>query len=148
MKTLQRIAMVIVLITLFASCQPSTDVKQILSNSDTRKAIIDTISNDSIMSREMMVALMNGRNGKMLMMENHEAMMKMMKDDPGMMQSMMSGMMETCKSDSTMMCSMCKTMMGNKQMMDMMDNMKEENKDMKKSGSMQKMKGMDNKTKK
>ena len=148
MKTLQRIAMVIVLITLFASCQPSTDVKQILSNSDTRKAIIDTISNDSIMSREMMVALMNGRNGKMLMMENHEAMMKMMKDDPGMMQSIMSGMMETCKSDSTMMCSMCKTMMGNKQMMDMMDNMKEENKDMKKSGSMQKMKGMDNKTKK
>ena len=148
MKTLQRIAMVIVLITLFASCQPRTDVKQILSNSDTRKAIIDTISNDSIMSREMMVALMNGRNGKMLMMENHEAMMKMMKDDPGMMQSMMSGMMETCKSDSTMMCSMCKTMMGNKQMMDMMDNMKEENKDMKKSGSMQKMKGMDNKTKK
>ena len=140
--------MVIVLITLFASCQPSTDVKQILSNSDTRKAIIDTISNDSIMSREMMVALMNGRNGKMLMMENHEAMMKMMKDDPGMMQSIMSGMMETCKSDSTMMCSMCKTMMGNKQMMDMMDNMKEENKDMKKSGSMQKMKGMDNKTKK
>jgi len=136
MKTLQRIAMVIALISLFASCQPRTDVKQILSNSDTRKAIIDTISNDSTMSREMMQAMMNGRNGKMLMMENHGTMMKMMQEDPGMMKSMMSDMMETCKSDSGMMCSMCKTMMGNKQMMDMMDKMKEGNKDMKKQGGM------------
>lgn len=45
--------------------------------------------------------------------------------------------METAKSDTSMMSGMCKTMMGNQQMMAMMQKMKGENKDM------DKMKGMD-----
>ncbi len=140
MKTLQRITLAIALIALFSSCQSKIDVKQTLSNLDTRKEIMDTIANNSDMSKEMMVVLMNGKHGKMLMMENHQAMMKMMKDDPDMKQSMMSEMMETCKNDTGMMSSMCKSMMGNKEMMDKMDKMKEGNKDMGKMKGMKKMK--------
>jgi hypothetical protein len=147
MKTLQKIALSIAFISLFVSCQSRIDVQQVLAKSDTRKAIMDTIANNSDMSKEMMMALMNGTNGKMLMMENHASMMAMMKDNPGMMQKMMSDMMETCKGDTAMMSTMCKTMMGDKQMMDMMQKMKEENKDMNKKGGMKKMKGMDKKTK-
>ena len=142
MKTLQKITLVIGLIALFASCQTKTDVKQVLSNLDTRKEIMDTIANNSDMSKEMMVILMNSKNGMMLMMENHEAMMKMMQDDPGMMNKMMSEMMEKCISDTAMMSTMCKTMMGSKEMIDRMQKMKGENKDM------NNMKGMDHKTKK
>ena len=47
-----------------------------------------------------------------------------------------------------MMSTMCKTMMDSKEMTDMMEKMKEGNKDMKKMGSMHKMKGMDKKAKK
>jgi len=62
--------------------------------------------------------------------------MKMMKDNPGMMQSMMSDMMETCKSDSGMMFGMYKTMMANQQMMDIMQKMKGAKKDMNKMEEM------------
>src|SRR5665647_1514874 len=130
MKTLQKITLAIALVAIFASCQSSTDVNKILSNQDTKKAIIDKIANDSNLSTEMMETMMNSNNGKMMMlgndkmtmmmMENHGKMMKMMKDDPGMMKSMMSGMMETCKSDTAMLSSMCKNMMESPQMMDMM----------------------------
>ena len=66
MKTLQKFAMVIVLMTLtqFASGQSGTDVKQILSKSDTRKEIMDMIANDSNMSKEMIDVMhkMKGEN--------------------------------------------------------------------------------------
>jgi hypothetical protein len=78
MKTLQKIATVIALISLLASCQTKTGVKQILANSDTRKEIMDTIAMNSNMSKEMMATLMNSSNGMMLMMENHGTMIKMM----------------------------------------------------------------------
>ena len=126
MRSLQKVISTIALITLFASCQSSTDVTQTLSKPDTRKEIMNKIADDSTMSNEMMVAMMNSNNGKM-MMGNHQMMMKMMKDDPVGMQSMMTDMMEACKNDTTMMSGMCKTMMGNKQMMDMMQKMKEKN---------------------
>jgi hypothetical protein len=140
MKTLQKITLAIALITLFTSCQST---KQILSKSDLRTEIITAIANDPDMSKEMMEAIMDSKNGKMMMqgndkmkmmMENHGMMMKMMKDNPGMMQSMMSNMMEASKTDTSMMSSMCKSMMGNQQMMDMMQKMKKmdkknENKD-------------------
>ncbi|MDP3244839.1 MAG: membrane or secreted protein [bacterium] len=138
MKTLQKITLAIALITLFASCQSA---KQILSKSDSRNEIIATIANDPDMSKEMMKAIMNSKNGKMMMqenekmkmmMDNHGMMMKMMKDNPGMMKNMMSNMMEAAKSDTSMMSSMCKSMMGNQQMMDMMQKMKGKNMDMKK----------------
>jgi len=143
MKTLKKITLLIALIALFASCQSNTDVNKILANQDTKKAIMDTIANDSNLSVDMMEVMMNNENSKMMMMgnekmtmmmmENHGTMMKMMKDNPAMMQSMMTGMMEICKGDSTMMSSMCKTMMENPQMMDMMH---------KKMGGKMDMKGM------
>jgi hypothetical protein len=153
MKTLQKILMVIVLISagLFASGQSNTDINKILSKSDSRQKIMDLIANDSIMSKEMKVAMMNSKNGKMMMHgDGKMPMMKTMSDNPGMtdsmmsnmmekcktdtlmMKSMMSNMMKACKSDTSMMSSVCKTMMGNHQMMDMMHKKMVENKDMKK----------------
>lgn len=129
MKLLQKMIVLIALITLFASCQSETDVKQILSKPDTRKEMMANIANDSSLSQEMMVAMMSSNNG-MAMKQNHESMMKMMKDKPGMMQGMMSDMMGMCKNDSTMMAGMCKTMMANPQMMEMMQKMKKKNMDM------------------
>jgi hypothetical protein len=131
MKTLQKFILVTIFISLslFISGQSKTDIKQILSNSDTRKGIMDIIANDSIMSKEMMETMMNNKNCKMIMqgnekmtmmtMENHGTMMKMMKDNPGMMKSMMCGMMEACKGDTSMMSSMRRTMMDDQQMKDM-----------------------------
>ncbi len=129
MKTLQKITLIIALVALLASCQTRTDVNKILSNQDTKKAIIDTIANDSNLSIEMMEAMMNNENGKMMlmgnekmttiMMKNQGTMMKMMQNNPAMMQSMMTGMIETCYRDSAMMSSMCSSIMNNPQMMDM-----------------------------
>jgi len=146
MKTIQKFALTIALIALFTSCQSSSDPKQLLANKETRKEIIGKIANDSEMAKEMMEAMMNNTNGKMIMqgnkkmsmmmMEDHATMMEMIKENPGMMQSMMSDMMEACKGDSSMMAGMCKTMMGNQQMMDMMQKMKGGNKDMKKMDGM------------
>ena len=138
MKSLQKLTMLIALITFFASCQSGTDVNQTLSKTETRMEMMNKIADDSSMSKEMMATMMNSKNGKMMMMpmmENHEAMMKMMKDNPGMMHTMMENMMEACKTDTAMMSGMCKKMMENPQMMDMMQKMKGEKMDMK-SGEM------------
>lgn len=145
-----KIASAIILITLIASCQPKPDINQILSNSDIRKQIMDSISNDHALSKEMMETMMNSEHGKMaiqgdekttgMMMQNHETMIKIMKGDPGMMQGMMTDMMEACKGDTSMMSSMCRTMMESKEMMDMMNKMKGEKMDT------DKMKGMDHKS--
>src|SRR5680860_312034 len=107
MKTLQKITLFIAIVALFASCQTGTDVNKILSNQDTKKAIMDTIANDSNLSIEMMEAMMNNENSKMMMMgnenmtsmmmQNQGTMMKMMQNNPAMMQSMI----ETCNSDSS-----------------------------------------------
>ena len=134
MKSLQNLSLLVALITFFASCQSGTDVNQTLSKSETRMEMMNKIADDSSMSKEMMAAMMNSKNGKMMMMpmmENHEAMMKMMKDNPGMMHTMMENMMEACKNDTTMMSGMCKKMMANPQMMDMMQKMKGEKMNMK-----------------
>ena len=144
MKKFQKITLTIALVTVLASCQSGTDTKQILSKSETRKEMMDKIANDSSMSKEMMGAMMASQTGtammqdhQKMMMGNHETMMKMMKDNPGMMEGMMTNMMEACKNDTTMMSGMCKAMMENKPMMDMMQKMKGENKDMKMEGMKQ-----------
>lgn len=59
--------MFIALIALFGSCQSGTDVTQILSNQDTKKAIMNSIADDSNLSVEMMETMMNG---KMMMHKN------------------------------------------------------------------------------
>ncbi len=147
MKLIQKITLGITLLTFLASCQPKADTKLTLSTPETRKETMEMIANDGDMSNEMMDAMMNNKNGKMMMqenekmsmmmMENHGTMMKMMKDKPEMMKSMMDDMMETSKTDSTMMATMCKTMMDDPKMMGMMDKMKHDKMDM------SKMKGMD-----
>lgn len=140
MKTLLKITLFIAFVAVFASCQSSTDVKQILSNQDTKSAIMDSIANDSNLSKEMLGLMLNGRNSDVIMGQIHETMMEKMKDNPDMMQSMMTGMMETFKGDSAMMSSMCMSMIENPEMMNMMHKMMGGKMDM------NKMEGMDHKT--
>ncbi|MBK5273296.1 MAG: hypothetical protein JJE22_20015 [Bacteroidia bacterium] len=140
MKTLQTSVLAITLLILFSSCQNHD-----LSNQETRKGIMNTIANDSIMSQEMLGAMMTNNNGMKMIQEhqmimgNHVSMVNMLKNNPGMMVSMMSAMMETAKGDSSMMSGMIRTMMENPQMMGMMQNM---------TGNkmMNNMGGMDNKS--
>lgn len=147
MKKLPIIALVIALLTGIAGCQSS---QKLLSKTDSKNEIMSTIANDSDMAKEMMQVLMESKTGKMMMQENekmkmmmgkNEMMKKMMKENPGMMKGMMSEMMDMSKGDSTMMSGMCKSMMENKEMMEMMQKMKGEKKDV------HKMEGMDNKMK-
>lgn len=114
MKTIKKIALVITGIALFASCQSNPNVKKILASTETRKELMDSIASSASMSKEMMAALMNEKNGKM-MMDHHQMMMTMMKDKP----EMMKNMMDMSKADAGMMCPMCGKMMG----MDKMDSM-------------------------
>ncbi len=147
MKKLPIIALVIALLTGIAGCQSS---QKLLSKTDSKNEIMSTIANDSDMAKEMMQVLMESKTGKMMMQENekmkmmmgkNEMMKMMMKENPGMMKGMMSEMMDMSKGDSTMMSGMCKSMMENKEMMEMMQKMKGEKKDV------HKMEGMDNKMK-
>ncbi len=108
---------------------------------------METIVNSNEMMNEMTETILNNNNAKMgmqkndkmivMMLENRDTMMKVMKNNPVIMKNIMSDMMETCKGDSSMMAGMCKSMMGNPQMMDIMQKMKEENKNMKKMDGMQ-----------
>jgi len=84
---------------------------------------METIADDSNLSSEMIQTIMKSENGKMVMMENHGTMMKLMKDSPGMMESMMTSMMKLCESDTAMMSAMHKSMMKNPHTMDMMHQM-------------------------
>jgi hypothetical protein len=56
MKTLQKFAFATGLIGLLYSCQSTN---QVLSKSDKRTEIMNTIANDEMMSKEMMGVLMN-----------------------------------------------------------------------------------------
>lgn len=145
MKTLQKIALFIALVALFASCQTGTDVNKILSNQDTKRAVMDTIANDSNLAVEMLGVMMNSENGKkmimgnenmaIMMMQNQGTMLKIMQNNPGTMNSMMTGMIETCNNDSSLMTSMCSSIMKNPQMMSMIN---------KNAGESMNMKGMNN----
>jgi hypothetical protein len=119
----------IALLTLFASCQSTSAQVEGLSNKETRNEIMGAIANDSTMSNEMIGAMMKSKNGTMMMqnqqmmiLQNHNAMINMLKANPGMMQGMLSAMMETANGDTSMMSGMIKIMTGNPQMMEMMQN--------------------------
>lgn len=137
MKTMKRIALVIVLatITMFAIGQTTEEVTKMLSNPETKMLVMDQISNDVTMSKEMMSKIMDGcktdttmRRHMMPGMMNacmgdtamrHTMVSKMMeacKADSTMRNCMMSGMMDACKSDSVMMKSMQRHMMGEPKM--------------------------------
>ncbi len=162
MKTLLKVTLILVLVTLFNSCQ--SDSKDILSNKEMRMGIMDSIANNHEMSTEMMNKVVNSEHGKMtiqgnsklmmMMTGNTDAMGKMLKENPAMMQNMMSSMMDAAKGDSTMMSGMVKSMMGNPQMMKMMQmmmggnmgmNMNGGNTDMNNKEGMNNMGGMNKK---
>jgi len=124
MKTLKNLTLSFFLLTLFFSCQNKPDISNLLSNTDTKNEIISSIAQDSVLTKEMMTALMNGKHA-MMIIHHSESMMKMMNEHPEMMKGMMTGMMEACKKDTSMMSSMCKMMMTDNDMMKkMMDGKK------------------------
>jgi hypothetical protein len=105
------------LVSLFAACTSNPTVNQLLANKETRAAIIDTIANDDKMSVEMMQAMMNNNDS---MHRHMGAMMEMMRENPGMMNTVMSNLMEASKNDSNMMIHMYENMMDNNEMMERM----------------------------
>jgi hypothetical protein len=116
MKTLQKMLLIFGVLGLLYSCQSTN---KILSQSDKRADIMNSIANDESMAKEMMGKLMESKAGKMMM----EQKMKKIKEN------MMSEMMNKAKSDTTMMCKMCKAKMENEMMK--MDKMKETDKKLK-----------------
>lgn len=140
-------ACAILFIGMFASCQYTSNPKKFLLNPETRKETMEIITNSNAMMNEMMEAILNNNNSKLvmqrndkmivMMLENRDTMMKVMKDNPVMMQYMMADMMEVCKSDSAMMDKMHKTMMDNPQMMNMMQHGNKEKQDINKMEGMQ-----------
>lgn len=104
-------------VLLFAACTNTPTVNQLLANKETRTAIIDTIANDDKMAREMMNAMMNSRDS---MQQHIGVMMEMMRENPGMMNTIMSNLMEASKTDSNIMIHMYENMMNNQEMMDRM----------------------------
>lgn len=135
MKKIPKLACTIALISMFASCQTNPDAEELLSNPETRQAVMTTITNSNEMMKEMADAILNNNNAKMgmqkndkmivIMLENRDTMVKVMRENPVMMQNMMSDMVEASQGDSVMMSGMCKIMMGNQPMMNMMQKMKE-----------------------
>jgi len=73
MKILHTLTLAIALLILFASCQSTSAQMQGISNKETRKEIMNAITNDSIMSQEMIGVMMNSKNG-MMMMQEHQMM--------------------------------------------------------------------------
>jgi hypothetical protein len=154
MKILQKIILAVVLFTLFSSCQSGTDVTQVLSRPESRKEIMDSIAVNSAMSQEMMEIIWNSKSGRAMMqgngkmpgrlMENYEGMMNMIRNNPAMMQNLMSDMMDAAKIDSSMMSSMANVIMRNPQMIDMMKNMHGSNDNMNKMDRLNKMDRMNN----
>ncbi|TDD97524.1 hypothetical protein [Flavobacterium cellulosilyticum] len=130
MKITQKSTLLFAIVVLLVSCQTKTDVNKILSNQNTKIAIMDTIANNSNLSIEMMGIMMNNGNDKMIkmmghenrntmMMQNQEIMIKMMENNPAMMQSLMSRMLEKFKGDTLMISAMSSIIIKNQQMMDM-----------------------------
>ncbi len=142
MKTLKKITLVIALaaITMFAIGQTNEEVTKMLSNPEVKMLIMDQISNDVTLSKEMISKIMDGsradtarRHNMMSGMMNacmadtamrHHMVSKMMescKADSTMRNCMMAGMMDACKSDSAMMKSMKRHMMGKPEMKERKD---------------------------
>ncbi|MEO6229869.1 MAG: hypothetical protein ABJB11_13910 [Ferruginibacter sp.] len=127
MKFLFTRMLVIVLFALFASCKSSPAHLKILSNKDTRNDIIQTIAKDSMMSNEMIEAMMNSENGlramqqhQIMLANSHKSILNMLKTKPGLMQGMLLAMMESASQDSSMMSAMINIMKANLQMMQLM----------------------------
>jgi len=125
MKSMRKIALVIFLaaITMFAIGQTNEEVKQMLSNPEAKMLVMDQISADADLSKEMMSKIMEA-----------------CKADTTMRNCMMSHMANACKADSAMMKSMHRHMMGNPEMKDSMGQR------MKESHDSKAVEGLDKKT--
>jgi len=131
MSEINKVALFFVLLALAVGCQSNTGVKQMLSNMDSRKQIMVNISKDTTMINDMIEIMMNNDDSKvmllgndkmtMMMMENHGAMIRLMKRDPDMMKSLMTEMMDACKSDSVLSSLISKSIKDNPQMIQMMN---------------------------
>ena len=117
MNSIKTLLCTISFVSLFTACTYSPNVNQLLADKETRTAIIDTIANDDKMAREMINAILN-RNDSM--QPHIGVMMEMMRNNPGMMNTMMSNLMEASKTDSNIMIHMYENMMSNQEMMDRM----------------------------
>jgi len=132
MKTMRKIALVLVLAatTMFAAGQTKEEVKQMLSNPEAKMLVMDQISGDVELSREMMSKIMDACKADTAMrrqmmpgmmnscmgdtaMRRHmmPGMMHAYMGDPEMRHQMMSQMMETCKADTTVRNCMMSQMM-------------------------------------
>jgi len=122
---MRKIALVIFLaaITMFAIGQTNEEVKQMLSNPEAKMLVMDQISADADLSKEMMSKIMEA-----------------CKADTTMRNCMMSHMANACKADSAMMKSMHRHMMGNPEMKDSMGQR------MKESHDSKAVEGLDKKT--
>jgi hypothetical protein len=123
----------------FNSLGQTTDINMLLEKPVTRNEIFNTIlNNHELMTGFMKVMKENdhammmmtendemmGKDGKMEMKEEHQMMdhnkmMGMIKDNPEMMQAMMSNMMEMCEKDTAMQSKMVSMMAQHPEMMRM-----------------------------
>lgn len=139
---MKRIALVIVLatVTMIAIGQTKEEVTKMLSNPEAKMLVMNQISDDVTMSKEMMSKIMD-KCGSDTVMRRHmmpgmmnacmgdtamrqqmvSKMMESCKVDTTMRNCMMSGMMDACKSDSSMMRSMQRHMRGTPGMRDPME---------------------------
>jgi len=106
--------LVLAAITMFAIGQTNEEVKQMLSDPEAKMLVMDQISGDVEMSKEMISKIMES-----------------CKKDTTMRNCMMSQMMDACKADSAMMKSMQRHMMGNPEKSNSMDQRMKESRDSK-----------------
>ena len=88
---------------------------------------MDSIANDSLLSSEMMDAMMTTNNGiltlqqnELSMMQDHHSMITIFSNNPELMRTLMSDMVETARGDTGLLSSLLRTMMVNGQMRDLM----------------------------
>jgi len=82
---MQKFIWVIMLLTLFASCQSNNNINKMLSESEVRKEIMDTIANNLVMSQEMMAAMMNSKTARMMILENDDVVMMVIENHETML---------------------------------------------------------------
>lgn len=78
MKISSTITVAFVIIISFASCKSGKNINQMLSKSDTRKEVMNTIANSTKMSIEMKEAMFNKENACLIVKEKYDGMGKMM----------------------------------------------------------------------
>lgn len=141
MKNLQKAGVIFGFLIIFSSCQPNVNSVQILANKDARLEIMDSIANSNELMTEMMSSILNNKKGSMMMqnnqdmhrrlMEDRQAMIKIMEENPTLLKAMMEDMIYVSKNDTTLMTSLCRSIVENHQMMGRIQNMQESNRNKK-----------------